>query len=140
MRISDWSSDVCSSDLSGRVDQCLAPGCIGKPAGECGELIKTFLHQPSIGEFRSRRQAAALRTEEDEALRSMIQVGTGRFSSAGAMVPRNRRRCVCGWRLRIRGGGCRVSGTRDRKSVVSGKSVSGRVDLGVGRSIKKKKK
>src|SRR3546814_14685210 len=76
MRISDWSSDVCSSDLSGRVDQCLAPGCIGKPAGECGELIKTFLHQPSIGEFRSRRQAAALRTEEDEALRSMIQVGT----------------------------------------------------------------
>src|SRR3546814_11685019 len=38
-----------------------------------------------------------------------------------------------------RGGGTRIAEASDRKSVVSGKSVSVRVDLGGRRSIKKKK-
>src|SRR3546814_9967321 len=32
MRISDWSSDVCSSDLVGDVERALAPGQLLRPA------------------------------------------------------------------------------------------------------------
>src|SRR3546814_6183574 len=78
MRISDWSSDVCSSDLGRRLFAALV----------------------------ARRQAPRLRLDR------------GRQRPAlGALD---------GWR---RG---------DRKSVVSGKSVSVRVDLGGRRIIKKK--
>src|SRR3546814_18205805 len=84
MRISDWSSDVCSSDLYAR----------GVRA-ERG---------------RATRRAGCFRTRDR---RSAPRPHWG--------VARARR------------------ATRDRKSVVSGKSVSVRVDLGGRRIIKKKK-
>src|SRR3546814_17705206 len=79
MRISDWSSDVCSSDL---------PGAGAAAAGD-GE-----------------RQAAVA---PGPRLRASAGLGHRRSGDAG-----------------------------DRKSVVSGKSVSVRVDLGGRRIIKKK--
>src|SRR3546814_16105856 len=85
MRISDWSSDVCSSDL---------------------------------------RDAAR----------------AGRNGCVRARATRRRSRV--GRRPRANRGGCRGRGRRDgsqdRKSVVEGKSVSVRVDLGGRRIIKKK--
>src|SRR3546814_1336824 len=85
MRISDWSSDVCSSDLDD-VRLVLAQDGIARPSR-------------SIGEFA------------DDGVRP-----SGRRDARGVLRHE-----------------------RDRKSVVSGKSVSVRVDLG-GRSIIKKKK
>src|SRR3546814_16213953 len=89
MRISDWSSDVCSSDLS----RAPAPG-----RGQ---------RRPSPPDRR------------------WPSTGTARTAGRGG-----RRRGSRGSRARAR---------RDRKSVVEGKSVSVRVDLGGRRIIKKKK-
>src|SRR3546814_16273286 len=93
MRISDWSSDVCSSDLGARFPgRCARRGAAGGAGG---------------GADRPRRaRFAAAR------------------SRALSLWPRYRRNDDSG----------------DRKSVVSGKSVYVRVDLGGGRIIKKKKK
>src|SRR3546814_10223846 len=93
MRISDWSSDVCSSDLP-------VPwrhGARGRPGRGTGRMGRV---EPVPGVRRPRGRAVA-------ALR--------------------------------RGGGGRRLARSDRKSVVSGKSVSVRVELG-GRGILKKKK
>src|SRR3546814_17803515 len=99
MRISDWSSDVCSSDLLRKLllgEQRQA----GRKADEAAEGagIKPA-HQPVV---------LAL---EDHRL----------FGKAGLGI------------------GDIVNPEPDRKSVVSGKSVSVRVDLGCGRLIKQKK-
>src|SRR3546814_18692544 len=104
MRISDWSSDVCSSDLRDKsfcIDALRAPSHIPPP-------------------LREWREASG---QQDEDL----------FSQAGGhraqMVPDRRR-----------GPGARQArvARRDRKSVVSGKSVSVRVSLGGCRVVKKK--
>src|SRR3546814_1433372 len=87
MRISDWSSDVCSSDLAARISRS----------------------QPS---FQARTSA------------SMRDVRSRR-RGAPPTAPMTAR-----WNPRSRS---------DRKSVVEGKSVSVRVDLGGRRIIKKKK-
>src|SRR3546814_20616906 len=81
MRISDWSSDVCSSDLS-----------------EDGPL-----HRRTDREDDARREGRATQPPHQ-------RLGIDRPDDA----------------------------RRDRKSVVEGKSVSVRVDLGGRRSIKKK--
>src|SRR3546814_20034820 len=99
MRISDWSSDVCSSDLDFRE---------GRRRGAAGLRLRDRLRrlprcQPP-GD--SRRQAEDLR-----ARLSLRLAGRAVGDAAG-----------------------------DRKSVVSGKSGSVRVDLGGRRIIKKKKK
>src|SRR3546814_15565329 len=98
MRISDWSSDVCSSDL--------------------GEF-----NDSSHGINRGRRLAACVRTGTN---------GRGRERAAG--------------RSRVHHhGGTAADGARrrqdrgDRKSVVWGKRVSVRVDLGGSRIIKQQK-
>src|SRR3546814_11500876 len=94
MRISDWSSDVCSSDL------------------------------------------ATLRGEAIVRVANMFGV------TAGAMKGVTRHAPVVAARkyfMREMHDAGLSSGTIDRKSVVSGKSVSVRVDLGGRRIIKKKK-
>src|SRR3546814_19703577 len=92
MRISDWSSDVCSSDLGG-------------PARPC----------------RRRRT-------RPEARRPARRERPCRWSG-GRSECRAPARSSCGRPVPPRPG--------DRKSVVEGKSVSVRVDLGGGRIIKK---
>src|SRR3546814_15894143 len=92
MRISDWSSDVCSSDLLGQ------PGRRGP-----GTPVRL--------RARSRRAAGWRR----------LQTRPGRGAGGGAVhLDRSGRR------------------EQDRKSVVEGKGVSVRVDLGGRRIIKKK--
>src|SRR3546814_11603291 len=118
MRISDWSSDVCSSDLSFP----LLPFVLSR-----AELVEvpyrsTVPHPPFDTPLR---QAQGL-----------LRANGGRVSpharhspdgAAGGPVQGASRRFAC-----------RRPVSRDRKSVVSGKSVSVRVDLGGGRIIKKK--
>src|SRR3546814_18406082 len=90
MRISDWSSDVCSSDLAARRPEELADRADGP-----GALRR-------------------LRAARDDHPR------------AAGVAPADRSRAGC------------TARRQDRKSVVSGKSESVRVDLGGRRIIKKK--
>src|SRR3546814_16932433 len=112
MRISDWSSDVCSSDLKCGEQRRRAHRPVGAPplARPAGRLASRF---------EAGRAGPARR---DQAARSAA-AGGGDFRP---------------WQYRD--GGPRHQARRvDRKSVVWGKSVSVMVDLGGGRSIKKKK-
>src|SRR3546814_20676184 len=92
MRISDWSSDVCSSDLA-----VIAPCCID---------LWPFEH---VDRF--------------------VGIGVARLPDFLRREAQNRRDPAHQ----------RVEQHVDRKSVVSGKRVSVRVDLGGRRIIKKKK-
>src|SRR3546814_13191067 len=102
MRISDWSSDVCSSDL-------LAAGLV---------VIVVLVVQPFRQHLAGGRQHAAV-AERGERRAGVEQAGGLQFLHARQGVERFQ--------------------AEDRKSVVSGKSVSVRVDLGGRRIIKKKK-
>src|SRR3546814_18279281 len=99
MRISDWSSDVCSSDLEDEGSEATA-----------SDLVRL--------------------TGVDKAGVSRALASLGRRGLVSSATPATDARRVA------------VSLTRkgDRKSVVEGKSVSVRVDLGGRRIIKKKKK
>src|SRR3546814_20425154 len=109
MRISDWSSDVCSSDLFADADtaQLLAQRVPLEHAFESQEVR----HGGRELDVRCRADHAAVPDVRRE-----------------AHVKRLRKR-----------GDMPAFRDADRKSVVWGKSVSGRVDLG-GRRIMKKKK
>src|SRR3546814_21105315 len=108
MRISDWSSDVCSADLP-----CRSLGAAPRPG--CGAALPAA-RAPRPAD---RHLAAAVpRLVGDRAGRCG---GQPRSIMAALSLLRRRRR-------------------PDRKSVVEGKSVSVRVDVGGRRIIKKKKK
>src|SRR3546814_15059550 len=104
MRISDWSSDVCSSDLS--TANTARPACpnlslrAGREGDEAIEQLPARKHLSGERRYGEQRIAAAQQFGEEQ--------------------KRRRPRC------------------RDRKSVVSVKSVSVHVDLGGRRIIKKK--
>src|SRR3546814_19868455 len=89
MRISDWSSDVCSSDLPGL----------------------RLRHRPRAADADAGSGAAARGDRRGAADGAILP----------ALAPQRRGRCAL---------------PADRKSVVSGKSVSVRVDLGGRRIIK----
>src|SRR3546814_13941300 len=112
MRISDWSSDVCSSDLEG----------FGKAIG--GRLRGIADLQPE------RRSVAQQRREH----RQVARGGDDQYLADAAEHQRRQR--IIDHRLVEHG---QKLLREDRKSVVSGKSVSVRVDLGGRRIIKKKK-
>src|SRR3546814_12906677 len=114
MRISDWSSDVCSSDLAD-------PGARRAQAGTEA--------RPCAARERDRQPDVASGTPGATAARGR---GGPPFRARGCAPPR-RRRARQGDR---RGkGACRRSEERR-----VGKSVSVRVDLGGRRIIKKKKR
>src|SRR3546814_11013764 len=101
MRISDWSSDVCSSDL-----QCACNG-----GGQDEPAV-------ALGHGRGRHHLHRISPDQ-----------------AGDKRGGDRSPCPDA----PGGGACpRPPAARDRKSVVSGKRVSVRVDLGGRRIIKKK--
>src|SRR3546814_15280935 len=109
MRISDWSSDVCSSDLaySIPVDARRTYGRVERRC--CGwELNPPREWQPSTLEPHHTQHV-------DDDLARHVDIPAMRSHRSGA------------WEA------------TDRKSVVEGKSVSVRVALGGSRSIKKKK-
>src|SRR3546814_17360300 len=96
MRISDWSSDVCSSDLSP-----IFAISSNSPSAILAEALSASIRTARRGE--------------------RVSVGMSSLRAGEAVLQ-----------------GTTASLTRDRKSVVSGKSVSVRVDLGGGRLITQK--
>src|SRR3546814_20052312 len=117
MRISDWSSDVCSSDLDARRAAAGARGDRGRGRRARGD---ERLHRIAQGELFERGRSLFGHRE----LHYEGRAGRGDRRAA------DRRKSVR--RLgQLRKG--------DRKSVVDGQSVSVRVELGGGRYIKQKK-
>src|SRR3546814_13284460 len=121
MRISDWSSDVCSSDLR-----------------DFPENHERNFDEPSVQPDRrdhDRSPEEGRRGDRGRAARQAV----GTLRAAGALP--GRRRAGAGARRlyalerHLAGEAARA----DRKSVVEGKSVSVRVVLGGRRSIQKKK-
>src|SRR3546814_16364929 len=109
MRISDWSSDVCSSDL--RYPILFRAIC---PDDWTEETIDwTEVRDEIVRVHGAKRMITVLAGGQDFEPTGLNYTGSG---------PSWSRRTV------------------DRKSVVEGKSVSVRVDLGGSRIIKKKKK
>src|SRR3546814_16231217 len=111
MRISDWSSDVCSSDLTETFRTA-----INDAASLTQFLLESLIKQVNLGSLEGRARLIALaRPHVDKlpagALRTLLIDELGRRARLG-----------------------------DRKRVVLGKSVSVRVDRGGRRLIKKQKK
>src|SRR3546814_12913808 len=63
MRISDWSSDVCSSDLRGSPARAAAPASLRPAIGHAHEIVDHAIGQPLETQRRRRRQQTALRPE-----------------------------------------------------------------------------
>src|SRR3546814_12415932 len=106
MRISDWSSDVCSSDLHH----------LGLSCDPVGGLVQI----PCI-----ERNAIAASTAVTAA-RLALRGDGSHYVSLDAVVETMRQTGI-------------DMSHKDRKSVVEGKSVAVRLDIGGGRSSKKKK-
>src|SRR3546814_20203131 len=133
MRISDWSSDVCSSYLHDQVSPV--------PFEEIEPILAASWGADWRGEF----------TQFDEqplASASVAQTYSASLLDGADVIIKVRRpgtaaRMEADVRLLTRLAAVaedRSPEIADRKSVVSGKSVSVRVDLGGRRIIKKKKK
>src|SRR3546814_20888967 len=126
MRISDWSSDVCSSDLRLRL---LRQGVrewrchrIRQPIGSIGKMHRAAAID---GEFAGN----ALIRPDDKTIEDIA----GHVGRPAITIPSGRRIC-----------NSQPSADRtvmtERKRVVEGKRVSGWIDLGGRRLIKKKTK
>src|SRR3546814_20226363 len=123
MRISDWSSDVCSSDLAGfPIDN--------KPTGD------TFPVLNNVGRFwiSDIDQPRANIADSEQQLRWH----RGRDLLIVRIAQTRREFQIVG-RLPVDLAECGI-GLRDRQSVGEGKSVSVRVERGGRRIMKKKKK
>src|SRR3546814_11227069 len=108
MRISDWSSDVCSSDLARLTTIAAAAAAAGRRVALVG---RSLLRMNEVArETGYMKDTPAFLSEE--------HVG---------FLPRDEVVLIC------------TGSQGDRKSVVTGKSVSVRVDSGGRRSIKKNK-
>src|SRR3546814_14039646 len=112
MRISDWSSDVCSSDLHCRVGP-------GGPAGGTSAGGGAGLPGGRTARADRRRQARGDRRHADRRPQRPDNLAGGRRNLAFTVRPERP--------------------AADRQSGVEGKSVSVRLDLGGRRVLKKKK-
>src|SRR3546814_20217597 len=111
MRISDWSSDVCSSDLE-------------------DELVRVVRHVQFL--FADQLEIVALeRTIEDERIVKRRRTGGTRIGRVEGKAWRQLHAALTG--LILPGTSPRIRVARridDRNSVAEGKSVSVRVDIG----------
>src|SRR3546814_11167045 len=118
MRISDWSSDVCSSDLGttsiAHVDRIAC--CIDQPASTAIPVARRTKSMST--------PSASWLTMSKERSRSRAKLPSSDTIASTTSAPAK--------------GSEQLLTILDRKSVVKGKSVSVRVDLGVGRLIKQK--
>src|SRR3546814_19398112 len=116
MRISDWSSDVCSSDL--RLDVCGQAVELLADVGLAGEHGE-FLSEAIFGDTGAllQQQRKLLRQALAQRLRLGRRAATGGLGEALDLVDV----------AANHGEQPRPFGRTDRKSVVSGKSVSVRV-------------
>src|SRR3546814_18814110 len=142
MRISDWSSDVCSSDLTLDLYAAKARAAFVKAAGlELGEAEDVLKHDLGrvllkLEECQEAEIAAALAPEDRAAMSAAERAEAMALLTAPDLMDRILADfALCG----VVGEAVNIqTGYLDRKSVVSGKSESVRVDLGGGRNIKKK--
>src|SRR3546814_19019229 len=89
MRISDWSSDVCSSDLEGRQGGGIAPETGGKPPlreGRPSRRVAPMLHPSPPAAFACRPEESRGRdlAEPESPTRSCFQRDRDRIVHAGA--------------------------------------------------------
>src|SRR3546814_16766963 len=141
MRISDWSSDVCSSDLgrddltdlSDRVEELTAElrrqG--GSPARRTGARKATVRKSAVRKDTAAKKKAPAKKAAK--ATKTAKRATTRKKATRKTAAPR-----ACSAPAAVANG--RDGHRFDRTSVVSGKSVSLRVDLGGRRIMKKKQK
>src|SRR3546814_17426032 len=121
MRISDWSSDVCSSDLPARQSP-VSEGLPQQRARVAPLSAATLRHSLVNLRLRGGRRQGGRQGRIASGLRLGCEcVGVPPTAQRLVEIDQSER------------------GAGDRKSVVSGKSVSVRVDLGGRRSIKKQK-
>src|SRR3546814_12652131 len=122
MRISDWSSDVCSSDLEAAQEFC---SHFDLDSG-CGPLIARI------------EQLIQARNEKDQLARANRAVDSGgKPLDLGNLALLEKTIAQADLSaMTSRQPICEVG---DRKSGVEGKGVSGRVDLGGARNLKNKK-
>src|SRR3546814_16426035 len=127
MRISDWRSDVCTSDLayfrSVNADAITSEQAARKALADYNGTI-------GVNAGDSAALQAAIRQAE-----AKVNELSGKLSTAPADIVSIRDRVLAA----VIGTGQPNPAPVDRKSVVWGKSVSVRVDLGGRRTIKKKK-
>src|SRR3546814_13996228 len=128
MRISDWSSDVCSSDLFK-----LLHGGVAMISLALASML--VLAQADAGLPQARRAYGdclhrAVRSHLDSKT-SPAAFDTGLATACAATEAAYRNAIMASEK---------AAGARARKSVVSGKRVAGRVDVGGRRIIQKKKK
>src|SRR3546814_6182508 len=106
MRISDWSSDVCSSDLADRL------------------LVRRPVDVGPVGEVRRLEEGRARSVESEMRVAGGRAIGNHR-DRLGGRVSRP-----------VEDLDVEDGGKPDRKRVVEGKSVSVRVDIGSSRNFK----
>src|SRR3546814_16331937 len=124
MRISDWSSDVCSSDLPGPA--CYDRGGL-KPNVTDADLVLGYLDPKNYANGRIPLNPKRARQAIEDQLCDELDMGV---VQAAQLIKRNVDSSMANG----------IATELDRKSVVEGKSVSVRVDLGGRRIIKKKNK
>src|SRR3546814_19933121 len=118
MRISDWSSDVCSSDLRPVEHAAGEVEAVGAAVERTGRFVEPGLGWEQVD--RSRGDIGRVGEEyvdppSQVVGKRLVEVALVHLSPAGEVVAHP------GDRL-------------DRKSAVQGKTVAGRVDTGVSRS------
>src|SRR3546814_15244168 len=126
MRISDWSSDVCSSDLNvaERLRRSWGRKRQGRPRLNAAGPGCCFIRQGLTGESSSlsaTRMIAPTPTSRPTSPMIQLELPSSSFAPVVAEAAREA-----------------LDAAEDRKSVVEGKSVPVRVDLGGRLTIKKK--
>src|SRR3546814_11784109 len=136
MRISDWSSDVCSSDLHQRllIDE------LNHRVKNTLAIVQAMAQQTFKGDARLRAASEVFQGRLSALSTAHNILVRDRWSPASlTQIVRDVVKPHRGADERVRIAGPDVT-IPDRKSVVSGKSVSVRVDLGGRRIIKTQKK
>src|SRR3546814_18976502 len=134
MRISDWSSDVCSSDLGWH--GLLSPRC-SLPTEKAGVKAPAFFAGPV---YRAIPTSDCCGHARGKGFTSAPQPGTTHHPLLH-IIALGGKSCCNAAKQEAQGGGSRLSlkasRGRERKRVGGGKRGPGRVDNGGGRVIKK---
>src|SRR3546814_17929668 len=129
MRISDWSSDVCSSDLSAKAGGHIRRGQEAACRSHGGRPASCLSARTGIG---GRRKSGTVRVSVARHFRILRASGAPARGPYPVLAPEPvdgaAMKPFSSWRRQP---------SVDRQSVVKGKSVSVRVDLGGRRMLKK---
>src|SRR3546814_19356839 len=141
MRISDLSSDVCSSD---RIDQSFVRGAASAGNRNAAiikaivTLAETLGMETTAEGVELKDELALIRELGCSHIQGYIYGKPARCEEVEKQLANGGKASPVGYKV-SRSPRARMLRSADRKSVVSGKSVSVRVDLGGRRFLKKKK-